>query len=209
MSIVLRRPKSTALPPNLHTLDVPEPSILDWLLTLDPIPPQISTLILRGIRNQERPRINQYLRNGATAGAVQSLTIDQFTTDIYEERLDMMHLRRLRHLCLLQHKSRMARLVLIILAALRGSLACQKLKTIKLAPYHFDYSDGMAMDEWREVDTALAGPEITPWLLHLGSVIISGHLGFSNMALGVPAKLTSEFRQNKPFFQQRGILAMI
>ncbi|KAJ7257805.1 hypothetical protein C8J57DRAFT_545492 [Mycena rebaudengoi] len=79
MSIVPRRPKSTALPPNLHTLDVPEPSILDWLLTLDPIPQQISTLIFRGLR-VGRPRINQYLRNGATAGVVQSLTIDQYTT---------------------------------------------------------------------------------------------------------------------------------
>ncbi|KAJ7257819.1 hypothetical protein C8J57DRAFT_1721128 [Mycena rebaudengoi] len=191
MSIILRRPKSTALPPNLHTLAVRE-----------------SQAFSTGIRNQERPRINQYLRNGATAGAVQSLTIDQFTTDIYEERLDMMHLPRLRHLCLLQRKSLMARLVLIVLAALRGSPACQTLETIKLALYHFDYSDGMAMDEWREVDTVLAGPEITPWLPRLSSVIISGRVGFSNVA-GVSATLASEFRQNMPFCQQRGILAVI
>ncbi|KAJ7257843.1 hypothetical protein C8J57DRAFT_1721143 [Mycena rebaudengoi] len=205
ISIVLRRPKSTALPPNLHTLDVSEPSILDWLLTLDPIPQKISTLILRGIGNH---RINQYLRNGATARAVQSLTIDQLTIGVYKERLDMMHLRRLRHICLLQHKTRMAS-YLIELAALRGSLAFQMLETIKLTLYHFDYSESMAMDKWREADAALAGPEITPWLPRLSSVVISGRLGFSNMALGISATVASELRQNMPFCQQRGILAVI
>ncbi|KAJ7257804.1 hypothetical protein C8J57DRAFT_1234944 [Mycena rebaudengoi] len=103
----------------------------------------------------------------------------------------------------------MASSFLIVLAALRGSPACQTLETIKLTLYHFDYSDGMAMDEWREVDTALAGPEITPWLPRLSSTIISGRVGFSNVAMGAPATLASDFRQNMPFCQQRGILVVI
>lgn len=63
------QPTSLELPPRLHTLHTDHPLFSDWIISLDPVPTQITTFGLvkiSGFRNHRRwPEINRYLVSSA------------------------------------------------------------------------------------------------------------------------------------------------
>ncbi|KAJ7618144.1 hypothetical protein DFH06DRAFT_1144970 [Mycena polygramma] len=68
------RPLSKEPPPKLRTLIISDPVFADWLLSLDPVPKQISTIVLRDIKLPHQwLAINEYLTSAAGM-AIRSLT---------------------------------------------------------------------------------------------------------------------------------------
>ncbi|KAJ6620484.1 hypothetical protein B0H10DRAFT_2021768 [Mycena sp. CBHHK59/15] len=125
------QPRTTTLPRNLHTLDVSDPGILEWLLSVDP---QISTLTLREV--EVWPLVNAYLVDRA-AGALRSLTLDSCYIDNSAlGRPDLSHLDGLRHLDLEQERYQMAGSLSWVISSICEAPACRTLETIQLGMYN-------------------------------------------------------------------------
>ncbi|KAJ7131930.1 hypothetical protein C8R46DRAFT_1048457 [Mycena filopes] len=90
---------SGSLPPRLHTLVISNPIFAEWILTLDPVPTQLSTIILRDLRlPYQWAAAARYLASPA-ARTIRSLTLDR--SDIADPPdpsppLDLSNLHELR-----------------------------------------------------------------------------------------------------------------
>ncbi|KAJ7618302.1 hypothetical protein DFH06DRAFT_1107180 [Mycena polygramma] len=144
-------PGSMVLPPRLHTLYTDHPLIVDWILSLHPIPKQITTIRFDEFRHSAGHwlEVNKYLRNPA-AENIQSLTLD--FPSIKSGDPDFRNLQCLQHLTLhISSQSSLAHLV-VVLPRLRASPASRTLQTIEIVLTSVPY----ASQHWTTVDAELA-----------------------------------------------------
>ncbi|KAJ7092323.1 hypothetical protein B0H15DRAFT_170255, partial [Mycena belliarum] len=125
-------PVAQALPPQLHTLIITDPVFANWVVSLDPVPTQLSTIILRFLKLPEHwEAINRYLTSPAAAG-IFSLAFEG--CDTYPHRhLLAPRVQALENLQTLRIESSGALLpthLLGMLSALRGSPAAEALEAL-------------------------------------------------------------------------------
>ncbi|KAJ7635673.1 hypothetical protein DFH06DRAFT_1220189 [Mycena polygramma] len=138
-------------PPKLHTLYTDHPLIVDWILSLHPVPKQITTICFDEFRRSAGHwlEVNKYLRNPA-AENIQSLTLD--FPSIKSGDPDFRNLQCLQHLTLhICSQSSLAHLV-VVLPRLRGSPASRTLQTMEVVLTSVPY----ASQHWTTVDAELA-----------------------------------------------------
>ncbi|KAJ7087074.1 hypothetical protein C8R44DRAFT_893242 [Mycena epipterygia] len=140
-------PTSQAMPRKLHTLIICDPVFATWALSLDPVPTQISTIVLRHIRlPNHHAEVNRYLASPAAAG-IRSLTFQECDACAYiylsmpspvpnikaiaDPPPDITRLDALQKLGL-ETNSSLADCLLSALTALRNSPACETLQAIEL-----------------------------------------------------------------------------
>ncbi|KAJ6460064.1 hypothetical protein C8R47DRAFT_1059102 [Mycena vitilis] len=156
-------PGSIALPPRLHTLYTNHPLIVDWILSLHPVPKQITTMCLNEFKGSGGDwfEVNKYLHNHA-AENIQSLTLN--CEYINSADPNFQNLQRLQHLTFhISGQSSLAHLV-VVLPRLTYSPASRTLQTIEIiltqcVPY--------ASQHWTTVDAELAGSAHYPRLRHI------------------------------------------
>lgn len=71
---VTEKPRSTEPPPRLTKLIISNPVFADWLLSLDPVPMHISTVVLRDIRLPHQWSVIDRYLGSVAATAIRSLT---------------------------------------------------------------------------------------------------------------------------------------
>ncbi|KAF7347005.1 hypothetical protein MVEN_01453600 [Mycena venus] len=155
---------SLALPPRLHALHIAHPLISDWIISLDPVPKQITTLGLLHIHWNDWPGINRYLSSAAAEG-VQSLIF------IYGGRLrgngpgpEFKDLRRLKHLSLYKLDTEGPKSLLGVLARLKSSPARRTLETITLSLRFVLGAERYSPAKWHAIDAELADRAMWPRL---------------------------------------------
>ncbi|KAJ7183513.1 hypothetical protein C8R46DRAFT_1209674 [Mycena filopes] len=141
---------SGSLPPRLHTLVISNPIFAEWILTLDPVPTQLSTIILRDLRlPYQWAAAARYLASPA-ARAIRSLTLDNPPDP--SPPLDLSNLHELRVLTI-EHYA-LAPTLHAILPALRAG-ACPALENLVVYTW-FPVPSGLLA----ELDAALTGNEV-------------------------------------------------
>ncbi|KAJ7353668.1 hypothetical protein DFH08DRAFT_857436 [Mycena albidolilacea] len=155
---------SLALPPRLHTLHIAHPLISDWIISLDPVPNQITTLGLLHIHDNDWPGINRYL-DSVAAKSVQSLIFS------YSGRLrphgpgpNLKNIRRLKHLSLYKLHGEGPKSLLGVLARLKSSPARQTLETITLSLRFVPGGERYSPAKWHTIDTELVDRAVWPRL---------------------------------------------
>ncbi|KAF7347031.1 hypothetical protein MVEN_01456700 [Mycena venus] len=155
---------SFVLPPRLHTLHIAHPLISDWIISLDPVPKQITTLGLLHIHWNDWPGINRYLSSAAAEG-VQSLIF------YYGGRLrgngpgpEFKDLRRLKHLSLYKLDTEGPKSLLGVLARLKSSPARRTLETITLSLRFVLGAERYSPAKWHAIDAELADRAMWPRL---------------------------------------------
>ncbi|KAJ6514323.1 hypothetical protein C8R47DRAFT_1313647 [Mycena vitilis] len=168
------------LPAGLHTIRVGHPLIVDWILTLDPLPSQITTVHLVDFGCTTSVlrwhHINAYFESPAAA-FLESLTFTGITGGKTlvrpgESRSSLHHLRCLKHLTIKEAHESAPLSLLDVLASLRKSPSSATLETITVSqdfipkmwlgsvrpPPHFRPAD------WLAVDAVLADASAWPRL---------------------------------------------
>ncbi|KAJ6620536.1 hypothetical protein B0H10DRAFT_2021955 [Mycena sp. CBHHK59/15] len=199
------RPFAKALPPRLHTLGITNPVFVHWVLSLEPMPQQLRTTILRAIRLSEKwPAINRFLDSAAAIG-VQSLIFEHCDTYPHSILPNLQSLGQLQHLTFEHDHSMLADCLLGVLGALRASPARNVVETIDL---HI-FSDGLTdlcivnyglrsrrREQWRANDEILADTKLFPRLRRVG-VRTPGLYG-----------MTTEIEEDLPLCRARGLLVV-
>ncbi|KAJ7036712.1 hypothetical protein C8F04DRAFT_1257595 [Mycena alexandri] len=158
---IISRPRSCTLPSKLHTLIISNPIFAEWVISPDPVPSQISTIVLRDIRQPYQwSAINRYLASAA-APAIRSLTFHGYPQQPFSP-LDFENLEELQEL-IVEHRSPAVALF-DILHGLRGSPTCNTLETIGLYVCTCDSLRQSLHAYWRELDAILADRVVFPQL---------------------------------------------
>ncbi|KAJ7789725.1 hypothetical protein B0H14DRAFT_2943671, partial [Mycena olivaceomarginata] len=146
---------SLALPPRLHTLHIAHPLISDWIISLDPVPNQITTLGLLHIHDNDWPGINRYL-DSVAAKSVQSLIFS------YSGRLrhhgpgpNLKNIRRLKHLSLYKLHGE---------GPNPSSVSSLTLETITLSLRFVPGGERYSPATWHTIDTELVDRAVWPRL---------------------------------------------
>ncbi|KAJ7618155.1 hypothetical protein DFH06DRAFT_1342688 [Mycena polygramma] len=144
--IDLTPPKSSALPPRLHTLHTDQSVITDWILSLDPIPVHIKTVCFTSCAYRPSDHwlvVNRYLRSVA-GKRIQSLTLGEcHPPRAAANRIgpDFLNLRRLQHLTIQVSQNSSFEHLVVVLTPFKCSPACRNLETLTLIlPLHVDYN---------------------------------------------------------------------
>ncbi|KAJ7635795.1 hypothetical protein DFH06DRAFT_1434513 [Mycena polygramma] len=183
------RPLSQEPPPKLRALIISDPVFADWLLSLDPIPKQISTIVLRDIKLPHQwLAINEYLTS--TAGmAIRSLTFHDCDS---QEQYTPPALHRLED----------------VLDALHRSPACATLETVDICATNQYGLRTNVQSHWRKLDAILADVRVYPRLRRVTVRIRTRSLENpdSPVDYAIPKGLASQLHQDMPLFYERGIL---
>ncbi|KAJ7087101.1 hypothetical protein C8R44DRAFT_31405 [Mycena epipterygia] len=209
------QPTSVALPPRLHTLLAGNLVITDWILSLEPIPTQLTTL---GLINFPRfrgkwPDVNKYL-NSPAAENIQSLVFNHCDPDYDDVGPDIQNLQHLKHLEIIHSHADAPGSLLHILARLRLSSACRTLETITLSLRFLTFY-AYATQDWLEVDLMLADVAVWPHLRRLtlstndptiSSDSLRYILGVLAFESGINCPISSALRRHLRECDLRGIL---
>jgi len=198
-------PRAREPPPRLKTLIISDPVFADWILSLDLVPTQISTVVLRDIRlPYQWAAINRYL-SSAAATVIHSLTLQGCDSqDQYISR-DLQHLVELRDL-IVEH-SRPVPSLLDVLSGLRRSPACETLETIQLRTGNPHGFFG-AQDHCHALDEILADGAVFPHLRRVAfrvRIKTAEHPDFP-VDYSIPKALTSQLHQNMALCSRRGLI---
>ncbi|KAJ7452701.1 hypothetical protein B0H11DRAFT_282532 [Mycena galericulata] len=156
-------PTARELPPKFHTLIICDPVFAHWVLSLDPPPTQISTIVLRHIRLPDQwAAVNRYLGSPCAAG-IRSLTFQgcDTSTQLPPDMHRMDDLQELIIECSAPGSAPAATSLLHVLAALRAAPACTALETLDLfvvSPLALSIMHPES--QWREADSLLADPRL-------------------------------------------------
>ncbi|KAJ7166170.1 hypothetical protein C8R46DRAFT_1219923 [Mycena filopes] len=187
-------PKSTGLPPRLHTLRIDHPMVLRWLLQSPPKQPLTSLGIdhLKRWPEWDVPVINDFLASSAGAH-VTKITLTEGQLDFGpNHRLEWRHLRSLKHLVIRQSHNYAPRSLLGLLADLRLSPTANNLETITLSVFRVITS--YTRPDWCALDAVVADaaswPRLKAFIVALDHVE-NGHL---------------DHRRERDFFDDRPFL---
>ncbi|KAJ7493792.1 hypothetical protein FB451DRAFT_1491198 [Mycena latifolia] len=159
------QPLSQSVPPRLHTLIISDPVFAHWVLSLDQIPTQISTIVLRSIKLPEQwDAINQYLASPAATG-IHSLAFEGCDTYPQRHRAapDLQCLENLQTLVIETSGPLLADGLLAVLSALRGSPAAETLEAVELYAVN-GWLGRYPQIQWRDADATLADKSRFPSL---------------------------------------------
>ncbi|KAJ6485441.1 hypothetical protein C8R47DRAFT_1216992 [Mycena vitilis] len=188
-------PVSTALPPRLHTLHTNIPLITSWILSLEPIPKQITTLCFGELKSPTGHwhTVNEYL-GSAAGGNIQALLLD-----ITSDCPSLENLRRLEHLTIHVSSESNLELLVRIVSQLKRSPAAQTVQTIKIIFARVPF----LVPQWETVDAELADPVKLPRLRCITLAALDAtHACFV-------AAMTNLLRRQFPHCQSRGTLRVV
>ncbi|KAF8202734.1 hypothetical protein K438DRAFT_583770 [Mycena galopus ATCC 62051] len=198
------QPLSTKPPARLKTLIISDPVFAEWILSLDPMPTQISTVVLRDVRLPHQwSAINRYFDSPAAA-AIRSLTFHGCDSKNEHDPPDLRHLVALQDL-IVEHTSP----ILFLLNALgpRSSISSELLETIEM---YFGNADGLrkVQDQARALDQILASEAMFPRLRRIVvriRVRTVEHPDFP-ADYSVPEVLASQIHRDMAVCSWRGLL---
>ncbi|KAJ7635786.1 hypothetical protein DFH06DRAFT_1336423 [Mycena polygramma] len=194
------RPVSTTLPRRLHTLHTNIHLITGWILSLEPIPKQITTICLGELKCPAGhwPTVNEYL--GSVAGEnIQGLILGAPEFNITSDCPDFQNLRKLERLTIHVSSESNLELLVFIISQLKCSPAAQSVQTIKIVFARVPF----VVPQWETVDAELADPVKLPRLRCITLAALDAtHDCFV-------AAITNLLRRQFPHCQSRGTLRVV
>ncbi|KAJ7696934.1 hypothetical protein B0H17DRAFT_1130590 [Mycena rosella] len=205
-------PATQSLPPKLRTLVISNPVFAHWVLSLDPVPTQISTIILRYINLPEQwDEINRYLASPAAAAGIHSLTFEE--CDVTYPQIpyippDLQHLENLHTLIIEKSGTLLADCLLGVLAAVRSSPATATLETIELYAVNGSGPGEFPHMRLREADGILADAAKLPGLQRVVVVMRIRTLTHPDFPVDhkIPPEIVSRLLEAMPLCDGRRLL---
>ncbi|KAJ7653651.1 hypothetical protein DFH06DRAFT_1299224 [Mycena polygramma] len=202
-----------ALPPQLHTMHAGHPLVTNWILTLDPVPKQLTKLIVldRGWTRMNRHSAIEYIRGSLKLTGIEA----------GKHQPNLRCLQCLTHLIIKESLTSAPHFLLEILASLRLSASSATLETITVS---LDFSETSNLSaDWLAVDMNVTDLAAWPCLRSIvvttgiDDVVASGK--YSNLlrihlaALSLEAEprlpFAAALKQHLPRCDKRGMLSII
>ncbi|KAJ6536824.1 hypothetical protein B0H19DRAFT_1382699 [Mycena capillaripes] len=198
----LLRPRSREPPRKLKTLMITNPVFTDWLLSLDPVPTQISTVVLRDIRMPHQwSAINKYITSAA-GPAIRSISFQSCEPLHQYIFLNFNRIDTLQEL-LVETSSPAG--FLSVLGAVHGAVLCTTLETIELCTSNdlTDWPEGL-----HAVDAMLADVMAFPSLRRVAIRIRARKLENPDFPIDyqIPAALVTQLHQAMARCHDRGLV---
>ncbi|KAJ7743683.1 hypothetical protein DFH07DRAFT_777297 [Mycena maculata] len=159
-------PASLALPPRLHTLHTGHILFTDWILTLDPIPAQITNLGLTDFPGFQGKwsAVNRYLNSPAAENIHTLFFKDCRPSTGRSGGPNFESLRHLKHIVITQSLGRAASSLLHILALLQTTSESRTLETITLSLGFIGAGVRYKPKKWLDLDALLTDAAAWPRL---------------------------------------------